>query len=203
MTSMTTSVDRPGFGERHPDLATLLALQTPVATHETSWLGGAIPLRISAYMTPSNLPDELVSSVRCVVRVGDLIVLCENADGAHPLPGGRRHAGESFVATAAREVREETGWLINRDSLRLLGWLHLEHLGPRRLHDPYPYPDFLQVVFCGTATDRDGGRDVAWTDTEGYELRSSLVTVDEARRRTSTDLLAPVFLDALPHLGPP
>lgn len=200
---MTTSADTPAFGERHPGLAALLATRKPAATHETSWLGGTVPLRISAYTTPSDLPDELVSSVRCVVRVGDLIVVCENADGAHPLPGGRRHTGESYAATAAREVHEETGWLIDRDSLRPLGWLHLEHLGPRRPHDPYPYPDVLQVVFCSTATDRDGGRDVSWSDTDGYELRSRLVTIDEARRRASTDLLAPIFLDALSHSGPP
>ncbi|WP_281262601.1 hypothetical protein [Nonomuraea fuscirosea] len=34
-------------------------------------------------------------------------------------------------------------------------------------------------------------------DTEGYELRSRLVTVEEALRETSVDLLAPVFLRLL------
>ena len=198
---MTAATNRPGFGERHPDLTTLLATRQPAATHEMSWLGGAMPLRVSAYTAPTDLPETLVSSVRCLVRVGELIVFCENADGAHPWPGGRRLPGESYLDTAVREVHEETGWLLDRDSLRPLGWLHLEHLAPRRPDDPYPYPDLLQVVLCGTATERDGGPDVEWTDTDGYELASRLVTIDEARDKTSIDLLAPYFLDLLPPPG--
>jgi ADP-ribose pyrophosphatase YjhB (NUDIX family) len=200
---MTGGTNRPGFGERHPDLAVLLARHKPAATGETSWMGGTMPLRVSAYTTPIALPDELVSSVRCVVRVGDLIVFCENADGTHPWPGGRRHPGESYVDTAVREVHEETGWLLDRDSLRPLGWLHLEHLAPRRPRDPHPYPDLLQVVFRATATHRDGGPNSSWTDTDGYERDSRLVTLDEARATTSPDLLAPIFLDLLhPPAGP-
>lgn len=190
-------MSRAGFGHRHPDLAALLAMEQPVATCVTSWLGGALPLRVSAYLTPNDLPDELVTSVRCVVRVGDRVVFCENRDGAHPLPGGRRMPGESYAETAVREVHEETGWLLDADSMRLLGWLHLEHRAPRRPDDPYPYPDLLQLVFQGVAIERDGGPDAEWTDTDGYELRSSLVTVEDARARTSNDLLASVFLDRL------
>ena len=194
---MTRDRDRPGFGERHPDLATLLARRKPTATGETSWLGGAMPLRVSAYTTPTELPEELVTSVRCVVQVGELILFCENVDGAHPLPGGRREPGESYTDTAAREVHEETGWLLDRDTLHPLGWLHLEHLAPRRPDDLHPYPDLLQVVFRGAATERDGDPDIPWTDTDGYEQHSRLVTLDEARAMTSNDLLAPVFLDLI------
>jgi hypothetical protein len=180
-------------------MAALLARHEPTATGETCWMGGTMPLRVSAYTTPTSLPDDLVTSVRCVVRVGALIVFCENADGTHPWPGGRRHPGESFADTAVREVHEETGWLVDRDSLRPLGWLHLEHLAPRQQDHPYLYPDLLQVVFCGVATDRDGGVDASWTDTDGYELDSRLVTNDVARETSSNDLTASVFLDLLPR----
>ena len=185
-----------------PALAAVLRGQEPVAEHETAWLDGAMPLRVSAFLgarsTP-NLPLPLISSIRCIVHVGDRLVFCENRSGRHPWPGGRRMAGESFADTAAREVHEETGWLLDRDSLRQLGWLRLRHLGPEPEGNQGPYPDFLQLVFTGTATQRDGGldADAEWIDTDGYELESSLVTLDEAIERTSLDMHAPVFLELL------
>lgn len=176
------------------DLVALLTAHQPAATHEMAWRNGTMPLRVSAYTTPADLPDELVTSIRCLVRVGDLVVFCENVDGAHPMPGGRREPDETYVDTAVREVHEETGWLLDRDSVRPLGWLHVRHLAPKQLGYAYPYPDFLQVVLAGTATERDGD---TWTDTDGYETHSRLVTIAEARAKTSNDLLAPVFLDLL------
>jgi ADP-ribose pyrophosphatase YjhB (NUDIX family) len=186
--------------EREPGWCELVEVargSEPAAWHEMAWDGGRMPLRVSAYTTTPDLPIELVTSVRCIVRVGGLVVFCRNADGRHPWPGGRRRAAESYADTAAREVHEETGWLIERSSLRQLGWLHLTHLGGRPSSHQGPYPDFLQVVFTATASDRDGGVDAPWTDTDGYELSSELLTLDEALVRTSTDLLAPVFLELL------
>ncbi|MGW6449955.1 NUDIX hydrolase [Lentzea sp. NPDC055074] len=185
----------PGLGERHPDVVRLLAAHTPAATDEVAWMDGTLPLRVGAHLGPADLPDELVTSVRCVVRVGELVVFCENADGGHVLPGGRREPGETHADTARREVHEETGWLLDRESLRPLGWLHFEHLAPRRPGYLYPYPDFLQVVFQGVATERAGGSD--WVDTDGYELSSRLVTVAEARRTSLNGPLATAFLALL------
>jgi hypothetical protein len=167
-----------------------------LATGAAAWDYGTMPLRVTAYATDTfaELPDDLVSSVRCVVRVGSRIVLCENRDGVHPLPGGRREPGETFVQTVTREVHEETGWLLDTDSLRPLGWLRLEHLSPRRPGDQHPYPVFLQPIYVGTATVRESD---SWSDIDGYELRSSLVTLAEARARTSNELLAHSFLDLL------
>lgn len=188
---------RPGFGMRHPELTALLAAHAPVATHQVAWMGGTVPLQASAYLTVVDLVDDLVTSVRCLVRVDDLVVLCENVDGTHPWPGGRRWPGESYVETATREVHEETGWIVDRDSVRTVGWLHFEHLMPRPPEDRMPNPDFLQVVLAGTATDRDGGPDVTWTDTEGFESRSRLVTVDDAIANEAMDPLARVYLESL------
>jgi hypothetical protein len=99
----------------------------------------------------------------------------------HPGLAAAIHAGEP-VAT------REAVWV---------GWPRLTHLGREPESNQGPYPEFLQLIYTGTASARDGGRDAEWTDTDGYELRSSLVTLEEARRRTSTDVLADVFLDAL------
>jgi hypothetical protein len=187
----------------HPALAAVLETEgRPVAQHETAWFDGAMPLRISAYLgaesTP-RLPLELISSIRCIVRVGDKYLLCENKSSRHPWPGGRRNAGESFAETAAREVHEETGWLLIQDSLRQLGWLRLRHLGPDPEGNEGAYPDFLQLVFVGEATEREGGLspDAPWDDVDDYELGSSLVTLEEAIERTSVDMHAQVFLELL------
>ena len=191
----------------HPALAAVVAAEgRPSAEHETAWLDGAMPLRISAYIgaehTP-RLPLELISSIRCIVRVGDEYLLCENRSSRHPWPGGRRIAGETFAETAAREVHEETGWLLDKDSLRPLGWLRLRHLGPEPEGNEGSYPDFLQLVFVGEAREREGGLspDAAWDDVDGYELESSLVTLEEAIERTSVDMHAPVFLELLRGAG--
>jgi hypothetical protein len=132
-----------------------------------------------------------------MVLIDGFIVFCQNPDGNHPWPGGRRLPGESYLQTAAREVEEETGWLIQPDSSKELGWLHLTHLGPRASDSSSPYPDFLQMVICAKARERVGGRDAEWTDVDGYESTSCLVTLEEAMRATSNDLLARAFLELL------
>ena len=186
----------------HPALAAVLAESTAVAEHETSWMDGAMPLRITAYMGAEHterLPLEIISSIRCIVRVNAKYVFCENKTSRHPWPGGRRNPGESFADTASREVHEETGWLLKPETMRQLGWLHLRHLGPEPEANEGPYPDFLQLVFTAEADHRAGNlpENADWTDPDGYELESRLVPLDEAITHTSTDMHAQVFLEFL------
>jgi ADP-ribose pyrophosphatase YjhB (NUDIX family) len=191
-----------GSADVHPALADVVAELTPAAEHETDWFDGEMPLRITAYTgaeATSRLPLEIISSIRCIVRVGDRYVFCENKTSRHPWPGGRRNPGESFADTAVREVREETGWLLKPQSMRRLGWLRLRHLGRNPQGNQGPYPDFLQLVFVGEAERRDGdlAADADWTDVDGYELSSRLITLDDAIERTSTGMHAQVFLQLL------
>lgn len=189
---------RPGWGTRHPALAEVLGRASGVATYEDAWGNGTLPLRMTAYLGVEELPDEVVTSVRCLVRVAEKFVVCTNTDGvSHPWPGGRRQPGESFEQTAAREVEEETGWLLEPGSFRLLGWVHLEHLRPLPSDHPWPHPDFCQVVGTAEATERVGGVDADWTDVEGYEASSQLMTLEQADRATDGDPLARVFLRRL------
>jgi ADP-ribose pyrophosphatase YjhB (NUDIX family) len=171
-------VVRPGWGARHPDIAALLARSTPVLEIDAEWPASG-PMRVGAHVGAEDLPRDCVTSVRVIVVVGDAIVVATNPGGSHPWPGGRLEPGESWLDAAVREVHEETGWHLDRDTVRVLGWLHLENLEPRPDDHPYPHPDFLQYVVTGRASTRDGD-DATWVDmADGYEQSSRLVPMAE------------------------
>jgi 8-oxo-dGTP pyrophosphatase MutT (NUDIX family) len=175
----------------------VLESATPTAVHETAWRNGTLPLRISVYRGTAAVPAELITSVRCLVQVGDEVVVCTDRDGtSHALPGGRRQPGESFFATAAREVHEETGWLVEEASLGPLGWLLVEHLSAVPDDHPFPHPDFCQLVFGGRAHEHADSDAANWIDTDGYVIGSRLMTVDRALETVSDDISA-VFLSLL------
>lgn len=163
---------RPGWGVRHPDVAALLARSSPAVSADAEWQTG--PLRASAHVGEVDLPRECLTSVRVIVVVGDSVVVATNPGGTHPWPGGRLEPGESWLDAAVREVHEETGWHLERDSVRVLGWLHIEHLTEMPDDHPFPHPDFLQYVVTGRASQRDGD-ETTWVDPAGYEQSSRLV----------------------------
>jgi 8-oxo-dGTP pyrophosphatase MutT (NUDIX family) len=168
-----------------PELAALVERHTPVATGRQVWGEHRdIPVKLQSYLGAVDVAESLVTSVRCLVVVDDRVVVCTNVTGArHPWPGGRLEPGETFVQTACREVREETGWQLEPETLRPLGWLHIEkQLDERPPDHAFPQKDFMMVVWTGRASEREGGRDNAWTDTEGFELSSELLTIGDAIR---------------------
>jgi len=171
---------RPGYGLPHPELVALVGSRRPAAVDRVVWSGG-IELDVAAYPTPVPPPAELITSVRCIVRVGDRFVVCRTPDGPHILPGGRREPGETYPATARREVYEETGWLIDEPDLQLLGFLHLRFVQPRPDDHPYPHPDFLQLVYTAPAHRHAGGEHTGWADLEGWEQGHDLRTGPELR----------------------
>jgi 8-oxo-dGTP pyrophosphatase MutT (NUDIX family) len=179
---------RPGWGSRHPVLVPVLESATPAMVRETAWRDGTLPLRVAAYLGIAAVPDELVTSVRCLVQVGDEVVVCTDRDGTtHALPGGRRQQGETLSATAVREVHEETGWLVDEPSLVQLGWLHIEHLSAMPDDHPFPHPDFCQIVLAGRAREHAVGHGANWIDSDGYVIGSQLMTVDRALQAVSDD----------------
>jgi 8-oxo-dGTP pyrophosphatase MutT (NUDIX family) len=166
--------------ERHPELLALLDRCTPAVRREDVW---ARPIVMSVYVGPEDLPDELVTSIRVVVLVGDDVVVCTNVNGSsHAWPGGRREPGETHAETACREVREETGWIVDPDSLEPIGFMHVFNTGDPL--PPYPHPDVLQLVMVGRATERAADE---WTDTEGYEISSQLVPLADAHAVITDD----------------
>ncbi|MGB3441888.1 MAG: NUDIX domain-containing protein [Actinophytocola sp.] len=185
---------RPGFGTRHPGLVDVLSRLTPSARQHIVW-PGEIALRVAAYLTPAELPDELITSIRCIVRVGDRVVVCHAPDEQHIWPGGRREPGETYEQTARREVHEETGWLIDPGDLRPLGFLHLQLTEPRPHDHPYPHPDFLQLVYTAPAR-HHADHPAGWVDLDGWERGHRLLPPGELATVPLTAVQR-AFLDVL------
>lgn len=170
----------------------LLAGREPASITDVEWRR---PLRISGYLGAVELPDDLVTSVRCLVTVGHQVVMCANRAGLiHAWPGGRREQGETFDATARREVLEETGWILDADPVTALGFLHLYNSGPPL--DPFPHPDVLYAVVTARAAER-AAED--WTDVEGYEISSRLTPLRDAASSVSAE--EPMCVPFLEHLA--
>ena len=128
-----------------------LARHPPQARATRTWARVGITLEISAAIGAEPPPLAYVTSVRCVViRQGQVLVV-QDPESYHILPGGRREPGETLAQTLRREVLEETGWTLG--ALRPLGFIHFHHLTPRPADYPYPYPDFFQIVYLAEAVD--------------------------------------------------
>ena len=120
--------------------------------HETKalWGNGTMPLRVRYFLCNEQAPEQFVTSVRCLVLHNDSVLVLRNRDEVHVLPGGRRQEGETLEQTLRREVSEETGWQVG--AISLLGFIHLEHLGPKPPGYEFLHPHFLQIVYHSRAS---------------------------------------------------
>jgi 8-oxo-dGTP pyrophosphatase MutT (NUDIX family) len=143
--------------------------QAPDVVEHFGWPGGHEVAR-SAYLGLVDLPVEHVSSVRCIVRAAGGVVLCRTPQDTHCVPGGRREPGESLADTVTREVTEETGWLLDVDTLRNLGAWHL------RISDPDDADsEAWEVVLTGYASHHSTGEPGDWHDSQGWGQGSSVI----------------------------
>lgn len=132
------------------DLVAFLNDHEPVTEAWPVWGNGRVPLRQHIYLSPGFPLDHYVSSARAVLFRGDeVMVILDHNQQPYVVPGGRRELGESIEATLHREVLEETGWRLAQT--RFLGFVHFRHLGPKPEMYPYPFPDFVQVVYTAVA----------------------------------------------------
>ena len=56
-------------------------------------------LRVRYFLSDEQPPEQLVTSVRCLVFQNDSVLALRNRKGNHILPGGRREEGETFEQT--------------------------------------------------------------------------------------------------------
>lgn len=132
-------------------LGAFLSGLAPQFEDETRW--GESGLSYSIYLTGKAPPAGLVSSARAVVIKGRSVVVVDETDRAHVMPGGRIEEGETIARALERELLEECGWTVHEP--RPLALLHYRHITPKPAGYRYPYPDFLQVVFAAQAATYD------------------------------------------------
>lgn len=60
-------------------------------------------------------------TVRAIIRNGDKFIMQRSKEGEYKIPGGGVEAGESYVDTIIREVREEVGLIVKAESIMEIG----------------------------------------------------------------------------------
>lgn len=150
----------------------------PIVAHAQAswpWHEGLLELEIHSMLMQPDWQlepplERLITSVRGIVTRHDDILVITDPVSDHILPGGRRQPGETLRETLVREVREETGWII-KPAPGPIGLIRFHFLSECPPDYPYPYPDFLQIVFRAEAErlHPDGPEE------DGYEVGARFV----------------------------
>jgi len=131
-------------------IATFLTNHQPVAEEPADW--GAIQLTIWTYLSRAQPPRALITSARSVAIRAKEILVMQNRDGTHILPGGRIEAGETPEAALRRELLEEAG--VTLGAIEPIGFMHLRHTTPKPQDYSYLYPDFFWTIYKATAVEQ-------------------------------------------------
>ena len=168
-------------------LAGYLAPLTAFRVETKAWHDA--PLHVTCYLTEASPPLRNVSSARAIVIHQEKVLVIQDPDRNHIMPGGRLEPDESIEDALRREVLEETGWTLS--SVLQIGVLHFAHTGPKPDGWLHPYPDFLQVVHAAHPDQHHPDLEQA----DEYVLGSNFTSIDSVRR-LPLDLGQHVFLEA-------
>ena len=160
--------------------STFLKNLQSVLVSRVNWPLQSMSFDVASYLDQKIPPEQLITSVRAVVQYKEKIVILENEDRRHFLPGGRMEEGESFDATLEREIAEECGLQVQ--SKRYLGFLHYKHVTPMPENYGYPYPDMFHLIY-----QVEGFGELTQMDADGYETSTYLYSAREALELAATE----------------
>lgn len=133
---------------------------------------------VNGYQCAQLPPADFITSVRAIVlrRTDELhteVLVVQDPERYHIIPGGRREADETLTTTAAREVLEETGWRVTIGEL--LGFAHFQRLTPSPPGIELTGTEFVQLVYRAMAESYDA----AGQEKDGYEIGATFVKIAE------------------------
>ena len=141
------------------------------------------PLRLAVEQAQGYLTPKLDVRAAVFDEAGRVLLVRETHDGRWTLPGGWADVGEGIAAGAVREVREESGYLVEYE--RLFGVYDRERWG----HPPMPSFTLKAVVGCRVV----GGEATTSAETDGVDWFARDAAPELSRGRTSERLLARSF----------
>lgn len=117
----------------------------PHLFQEVIWPWG--PTRARFLLLEDPPPDEQISNVNLVPRIGELWVMLQLVDGSWEIPGGTREPGEGYLDTIKRELLEEAGAVLH--SYQLLGAWKCTSLADQPYRSHLPHPEYYRLVMAG------------------------------------------------------
>lgn len=114
------------------------------------------------------------TAVRGIIRKGDKYLMIHSKYGDHKFPGGGSKAGESLEDTLLREVQEETGCLVRKESIREGLLVHEKRKG-----DPEDMMDMDSYYFFCDIEEKTGDRNLDDYEAE-YDYRVCWMSLEEA-----------------------
>lgn len=162
---MTTATDA---------LKAFLAPLNPQWTEIANWPSARFAVK--GYHCNQLPPLDFITSVRAVVlrpitELRTEVLVVQDPQRYHIIPGGRREAGETLTATAIREVMEETGWQVTIGNL--LGFLHFQRLTSLPPDPVLTDSEFVQLLYCAIANKYHA----AGREKNGYEIGATFVEI--------------------------